>query len=131
MIDNDFSIFGDDYNTRDGTGIRDYIHIVDLAKGHRKALSYLKDKTSTFDIINLGRGKGTSVLEMIHVYEESSGETIPIEFDLRREGDIEESWADVNKAKELLGWEAKFDLHDICRDNWRWLKTISKNSAEL
>ncbi len=123
-------IYGDDYNTRDGTGIRDYIHIVDLAKGHCKALTYLEDKTSIFDVINLGRGEGTTVLELIKAYEDCSGEIIPTEIEVRREGDIEESWADVSKAKKLLSWEAKFDLDDICRDNWTWLQTIPKNNTE-
>ncbi len=124
-------IYGNDYNTKDGTGVRDYIHIVDLAKGHFKALSFLSDKTSTYEVINLGRGEGTSVLELIKAYQDTSGEIIPIEIDSRREGDIEESWADVKKAKDLLDWEAKFDLRDICRDNWKWLSTISKSNADL
>ena len=122
-------VYGNDYDTRDGTGIRDYIHIVDLAKGHTKALDYLMKHESTFEFINLGRGVGTSVLEMISAYEETSGVTIPIEYSLRRDGDIEESWADVKKAKNLLKWEAKLSLEDICRDNWRWL--CNQNNIDL
>jgi len=116
-------IYGDDYKTRDGTGVRDYIHVVDLARGHLAALNYMSQKKINFDIFNLGRGKGTTVLELIAAYEEVSGKSIPIKFSKRRLGDSPESWASVDKAKELLNWKAEYGLKRICEDNWRWLNS--------
>jgi len=113
-------IYGNDYQTKDGTGVRDYIHIIDLAKGHQKALDYIKQKEGMFNIFNLGRGKGSSVLEIIKAYEQASGVKIAKKITKRRPGDVPESWASVSKAKKLMGWEAKLDLQRICEDNWRW-----------
>tara|TARA_B110000008_G_C16936532_1_gene550793 strand:+ start:119 stop:1159 length:1041 start_codon:yes stop_codon:yes gene_type:complete len=115
------NIYGNDYQTRDGTGIRDFIHVVDLARGHLAALNFILDEKNNFDIFNLGRGKGTTVLELVAAYEEASGQSIPIKFSERREGDVPESWASVNKAKELLNWKSEYSLSRICEDNWRWL----------
>ncbi|XP_058790064.1 UDP-glucose 4-epimerase-like [Phymastichus coffea] len=115
------SIYGNDYNTCDGTGVRDYIHVMDLASGHVKALIYLKTKNPTgFQAINLGSGKGHSVLEVIHAYEKASGKKIPYKIVERRAGDIASSYADANLAKKLLDWVAVKNLDDMCADTWRW-----------
>ena len=113
------NIFGDDYNTRDGTGIRDYIHVSDLADGHAAALNYFA-KMRGVEIFNLGTGKGISALEMVDAFKQASGKDIPYHIAPRREGDISESFADANKAKKLLGWAVKFTIDDICRDSWHW-----------
>ena len=110
-------VFGDDYKTVDGTGVRDYIHVVDLAAGHIKALEKLE---SGFDAINLGTGHGTSVLQMIKVFENTTKQKIPYEIDDRRPGDVAVSFADATKAKDKLGWEAKKSLAEACRDSWLW-----------
>ena len=115
-------IYGNDYSTKDGTGVRDYIHIVDLARGHLMALDYLKGKESFYDVFNLGRGKGTTVLELIEAFEEISGLCITRKFTKRRAGDIAESWASVSKIRNAFCWEARHDLKKICEDNWKWLK---------
>ena len=111
------SIFGDDYKTVDGTGVRDYIHVVDLAEGHVKALNNIKEGVS---IYNLGTGKGTSVLELINAFEEANNIKIPYEIVERRLGDIASSYADVNKAKNELAWTAKLGVLEMCRDSWRF-----------
>jgi UDP-glucose 4-epimerase len=111
------SIFGDDYKTVDGTGVRDYIHVVDLAEGHVKALNNIKEGIS---IYNLGTGKGTSVLELINAFEEVNNIKIPYEIVERRLGDIASSYADVSKAKKELGWAAKLGVLEMCRDSWRF-----------
>jgi UDP-glucose 4-epimerase len=111
-------VYGNDYATPDGSAIRDYIHIEDLAIGHLKALEYLS-KDSGYNIINLGRGKGISVLEIIKAFEVATGAAIPFKFSPRREGDIAISYADVNKAKALLNWEAKLDEFVMCESAWR------------
>jgi UDP-glucose 4-epimerase len=113
------NIFGNDYPTPDGTGVRDYIHIVDLAKGHVAALVYAEQHTGT-EVFNLGRGSGVSVLELVENFERANDIKIPYVFTERREGDIAECWADTTKAKELLGWTAKLGLEDMCRDSWNW-----------
>lgn len=112
-------IFGDDYDTHDGTGVRDYIHVVDLAMGHVKALKKIEDKSGV-NIYNLGTGKGYSVLDMVKSFAEASGKEIKYEIKPRRPGDIATCYADPKKAKEELGWEAKKSLSDMCRDSWRW-----------
>lgn len=113
------SIFGGDWQTRDGTGVRDYIHIVDLAKGHLSALEYLfRSKKSI--TVNLGTGKGTSVLELLNVFEQVSGRHIPYEIVSRRDGDIGISYADSARAYSLMEWHAKYDLQAMCEDAWRW-----------
>jgi UDP-glucose 4-epimerase len=112
----ELSVFGDDYPTIDGTGVRDYIHVVDLALGHVAALKKL-DGLMT---INLGAGAGYSVLELVHTFEKITGVKIPYKVVSRRAGDIAIYFADANLAKQKLGWQTKFNLEDICRDSWRW-----------
>lgn len=115
------SVYGNDYKTHDGTGVRDYIHVVDLAAGHVDALEYAKKFKGT-DIINLGTGIGYSVLDMVKAFEKVNGVKIPYVIAPRRAGDIDECYADPAKAKEVLGWTAKKNLEDMCRDSWNWQK---------
>lgn len=112
------NIFGGDYETKDGTGVRDYIHVVDLAKGHVKALEAIQ-KPSLITV-NLGTGKGYSVLEMIKAFERVSGKKIPYEIVERRAGDIAQCYADPKLAKEKLNWSAQLTLEDMCKDTWSW-----------
>ena len=112
-------VFGDDYPTPDGTGVRDYIHVVDLARGHVAAADYAMKHTGT-EIINLGTGHGYSVLDIVKAFEKVNGVKVPYKIEARRPGDIAECWADPAKAKELLGWTAQKNLEDMCRDAWRW-----------
>lgn len=114
-------VFGNDYPTPDGTGLRDYIHVVDLAKGHVKAIEWVL-KNKGCEAINLGTGTGTSVLELKNAFEQAGGVSIPFVIDPRRPGDPAEVWADAKKAKELLGWQAKLSVEDMCADTWRWQK---------
>ncbi|MGP5193403.1 UDP-glucose 4-epimerase GalE [Psychrobacter celer] len=125
------SIFGDDYPTIDGTGVRDFIHVTDLAQGHVSALNYLEQLTSSrspsdmaksvgFLPINLGTGKGTSVLELVNAFTEVTGRDIPHQFTGRRAGDIASCYASADKAKTLLGWQAELSIADMCQDTWRW-----------
>ena len=115
----ELSIFGDDYDTSDGTGVRDYIHVIDLAKGHVLAL---KDNLATTGshVYNLGAGKGYSVLDLVKTFEKENGVTIPYTIKPRRAGDIATCYANSNKAKEVLGWTAQKTLADMVRDSWRW-----------
>lgn len=115
------SVYGDDYPTPDGTGVRDYIHVCDLASGHLKALEKL-DTIEGAQAYNLGTGKGSSVLDVVHAFEKASGKTVSYKISPRRPGDIAECYADVTKAKTELGWEAKYSLDDMCRDNWNFIK---------
>ncbi|ANX00215.1 UDP-glucose 4-epimerase GalE [Thermoclostridium stercorarium subsp. leptospartum DSM 9219] len=115
-------IYGNDYPTIDGTGVRDYIHVVDLAKGHVAALEKLKKGVN---IYNLGTGKGTSVLQLVHAFEEANHIKIPYEFVARRPGDIAECYADVSRAKRELGWSAERDIIQMCKDAWRFEKNNS------
>jgi len=112
-------VFGDDYDTPDGTGVRDYIHVVDLAIGHVKAIDYILSDPG-LDIINLGTGRGYSVLDMVKAYSKACGKEIPYEICPRREGDIAMCYADASKAARVLGWEAKRGLDEMCADAWRW-----------
>lgn len=112
-------VFGGDYPTPDGTGVRDFIHVADLAEGHVRALERLAGEPGVFTY-NLGTGEGHSVLEVIAAYERQSGKPIPYEIVDRRPGDVAANWADVSKAREELGWEATRDLDDMCADSWRW-----------
>ncbi len=116
------NIFGNDYATIDGTGVRDFIHVTDLAQGHVAALNYLEQQNSPvgFLPINLGTGTGTSVLELVTAFSEVSGQKIPYQFANRRAGDIASCYASANKAKTLLGWEATLSIIDMCQDTWRW-----------
>ena len=118
-------VFGDDYATPDGTGVRDYIHVVDLAKGHVKALKAIEENCGVA-VYNLGTGRGYSVLEVVHAFEEVSGVKIPYVIEERRPGDIAVCYSDPGKAKRELGWKAEFDIYDMCRDSWNWQK---KNPA--
>ncbi len=120
------SVFGSDYPTPDGTGVRDYIHVVDLAKGHLAALRYTKTHHGT-EIINLGTGTGYSVLDVIKAFEKANGVKIPYVIAPRRSGDIAVCYADPSKAHELLGWRAERSLEDMCRDSWRWQQHCSKS----
>ena len=115
------SVFGNDYDTPDGTGVRDYIHVVDLAKGHVAAVNYLADHQGC-EIINLGTGVGYSVLDMVKAFEKANGIQIPYRIAPRRPGDIATCYADPTKARELLHWMAEKTLEDMCRDSWRWQK---------
>ena len=112
-------VFGDDYPTRDGTGVRDYIHVVDLARGHQKALEYLTDHPG-LAVHNLGTGCGYSVYEVLRAFEAAADREIPAKVVERRPGDVAECYADPSKARAELGWEAEFDLSRMCRDAWRW-----------
>lgn len=115
-------VFGSDYNTPDGTCIRDYIHVVDLAKGHVAALKQMEHMRGV-DVFNLGTGKGQSVLEVIHAFERATGKTIPYDVTDRRAGDLPEYYADVTKANTDLGWRATKTIEEACADTWRWQTT--------
>lgn len=112
-------VYGNDYPTHDGTGIRDYIHVVDLAKGHVAALRKLDTNCGMF-VCNLGTGKGYSVFDVLHMYEKVSGRKIPYVIDPRRPGDVAECYADPQKAKDELGWSAQYDLEEMCASSWKW-----------
>jgi UDP-glucose 4-epimerase len=116
---NELQVFGGDYPTPDGSGIRDYIHVVDLAQGHLRALEALESKMGAH-IWNLGTGRGYSVLELIQVFESESGQSVPYRLVSRRDGDVAISYADPTKALNELGWIAKRDLAEMMRDAWRW-----------
>ncbi|MFR1178602.1 MAG: UDP-glucose 4-epimerase GalE [Bacilli bacterium] len=116
------TVFGDDYDTSDGTCIRDYIHVVDLANGHLKALEKMQSATGRFDIFNLGTGKGYSVLELINTFEKVSGKKINYKIGSRRAGDLPVVYADTQKAEKELGFKAKFDIEKMCLDSWNWQK---------
>jgi len=122
-------VFGNDYDTPDGTGVRDYIHVVDLAMGHLKALEKLKEKPGV-SIYNLGTGKGYSVLDMVKNFEKVSGRTIKYKILPRRPGDIAICYADPSKAKLELGWEATRDINEMCEDSWRWQKNNPNGYGE-
>lgn len=116
------SVFGNDYTTPDGTGVRDYIHVVDLAAGHVAALQAIERRCG-LAVYNLGTGRGYSVLEMVHAFEKASGVKIPYVIAPRRPGDIAECWSNPAKAAAELGWKAKFNLEDMCRDAWNWQRS--------
>ena len=116
------NVFGDDYPTPDGTGVRDYIHVVDLARGHVSALNYMRGKHGVH-VFNLGTGHGYSVLDVIHAFERACGKELPYEICPRRDGDIAETYCDASKAKELMGWEAQYDIDDMCAHSWKWQST--------
>ena len=120
------SVFGSDYPTVDGTGVRDYIHVVDLAKGHLKALAKVRKDTGV-DAYNLGTGHGYSVLQMVAAFEKASGRKVNYKLTDRRPGDIAECYADPTKAKEVLGWEATMGIDEMCADSWNFtVKTAEK-----
>ncbi|XP_057520562.1 UDP-glucose 4-epimerase GEPI48-like [Amaranthus tricolor] len=117
-------VYGTDYKTRDGTGVRDYIHVVDLADGHIAALKKLFDANIACEVYNLGTGKGTTVLEMVAAFEKASGKKIPLVMAERRPGDAEIVYASTEKAERELNWKAKYGIDEMCRDQWNW---ASKN----
>ena len=119
------SVFGSDYPTRDGTGVRDYIHVVDLAKGHVAALRYTEGHPGA-EAINLGTGRGTSVLELVRAFESATGVPVPYELAPRRPGDLPEYYASTEKAERILGWRAEKSIEDMCRDSWRWQENEAK-----
>lgn len=120
------SVFGDDYPTPDGTGVRDYIHVVDLARGHLAALAALSDKPGVMTV-NLGTGQGYSVLDVVRAFEKASERPVPYRIVPRRPGDVAQCYADPTLAKELLGWQAQRGLDEMCRDSWRWQQWASNN----
>ncbi len=122
------SVFGDDYDTPDGTGVRDYIHVVDLAKGHLASLDHIKPG---INIYNLGTGKGTSVLELIKAFEKASQKTIPYQIVERRQGDIATCYASAEKAKQELHWQAEKTIDQACQDSWRWQSNNPKGYKTL
>lgn len=118
-------IFGDDYDTPDGTGVRDYIHVADLAQGHVKAVDYLENHTGV-QKVNLGTGEGYSVLQLVNTFKRVNNVDVPYQIDGRRPGDIATCYANCDYAKKLLGWTAQRDLADMCRDSWRWQQYCGK-----
>lgn len=122
------SVFGSDYDTVDGTGVRDFIHVVDLAKGHVAALNYISENQSQseseqglgFEAINLGTGNGSSVLQLIEAFEKATDQSVPYQLTDRRPGDIAACYASADKAKQLLGWQANLTIEDMCKDSWHW-----------
>ncbi|MXR37639.1 UDP-glucose 4-epimerase GalE [Craterilacuibacter sinensis] len=122
------SVFGNDYPTPDGTGVRDYIHVEDLARGHLAALAALQTRGGLLTV-NLGTGQGYSVLDMVKAFEIASGRNVPYQIVPRRAGDIAECWADPSTARELLGWQAEKTLQDMCNDSWRWQSLNLKGYA--
>lgn len=123
------TVFGNDYNTHDGTGVRDFIHVVDLAKGHVAAIEYVEKHTG-IEAINLGTGKGSSVLDVVHSFEKVNNLKIPYVIGERRSGDLDEYYASVDKALKLLKWKANLNLEDMCRDSWNWQKNNPKGYEE-
>ncbi|MBQ9460174.1 MAG: UDP-glucose 4-epimerase GalE [Oscillospiraceae bacterium] len=115
------NVFGDDYDTPDGTGVRDYIHVVDLARGHVKALSAV-ERNCGLAVYNLGTGRGYSVLDVVHAFEKANGLKLPYEIKPRRPGDIAVNYSSPEKAKRELGWEAEYGIEEMCRDSWNWQK---------
>lgn|SRR5574344_287405 len=115
-------VYGDDYDTRDGTGLRDYIHVVDLAKGHISALDYIKSMDKEFDVFNLGTGKGTTVLEFIRAFEKVNNIILPYQVVGHRQGDMAKSYANVDKANKILHWKAELTIEDCARDAWNFQK---------
>lgn len=125
----ELSVFGNDYDTHDGTGVRDYIHVVDLAEGHVKALNNILEGKKGVQIFNLGTGHGYSVLDIVKAFEQASGRKVPYKIAPRRPGDIATCYSDPTKAKEVLGWEAKRGLEEMCEDSWRW-QSMNPNGFE-
>lgn len=122
----ELSVFGNDYDTHDGTGVRDYIHVVDLAKGHIKALEKLEKENTGLYIYNLGTGTGYSVLDMVKAFEKATGKDVPYKIADRRAGDIATCYSDPKKAKNELGWVAEKGIEDMCKDSWNFIETKNK-----
>ena len=130
------SVFGDDYDTPDGTGVRDYIHVVDLARGHVAALDRLHDDGPSSppvgcESVNLGTGRGVSVLELVAGMAEATGRPVPYAMSERRPGDVAMLYADAAKAREMLGWEAELGTREMCEDTWRWQSTNPMGYKEV
>ena len=123
------SVFGNDYNTPDGTGVRDYIHVVDLAKGHIKALEKLEKEEKGIYIYNLGTGIGYSVLDMVKAFEKATGKTVKYKIAPRRAGDIAICYSNPEKAKIELGWQAEKTLDDMCKDSWRYIQNQTRENS--
>ena len=123
-------VFGNDYNTPDGTGVRDYIHVVDLAKGHLKAIEHF-DKLKGINFYNLGTGKGYSVLDLVNTYEKVNNVNVPYEIVKRRPGDIDACYADASKAYNELGWKAEYDIEDMCRDSYLYQQNYIKDHGDV
>jgi UDP-glucose 4-epimerase len=124
------SVWGNDYPTPDGTGVRDYIHVADLAEGHVAALDYLKRRGGLLTV-NLGTGKGYSVLDMVKAFEQACQRAIAFKIGPRRDGDLAQYWADPSLAKELLGWTSRRGLEQMCADTWRWQQWCEEHSTDL
>ncbi|MBM3857784.1 MAG: UDP-glucose 4-epimerase GalE [Verrucomicrobia bacterium] len=122
----ELAVFGNDYPTSDGSAVRDYIHVMDLAEGHIAAVRHAMEKPG-MTTLNLGTGKGYSVLEMITAFEKATGKKVPYKFSPRRSGDVAACWADASAAERLLGWKAKRSLEEMCRDSWNWQQQGGKN----
>ncbi len=122
-------VFGDDYDTPDGTGVRDYIHVMDLAEGHLAALRFLQAQAG-WHAINLGTGQGYSVLDMVKAFEQASGRAVPYDIKPRRAGDVALCFANADKAKALLGWQAQRSLQDMCESTWRWQTNAGRALGE-
>lgn len=123
------NVWGNDYPTADGTGVRDYIHVMDLAEGHRAALDHLARMAQPLDIFNLGTGSGTSVLQMVAAFEAASGQRVPYRIAPRRAGDVAACWADPSKAQRVLGWRASRTLDDMCASVWRFMQRQTQGQA--
>jgi UDP-glucose 4-epimerase len=120
------TVYGDDYDTKDGTCVRDYIHVLDLADAHVKSLEYLDKQTESFiDTFNVGTGNGNTVLEVLQTFEKVSGRKLNYQIGARRAGDIEKVWANTDKVNKVLGWQSKYSLEDSLRDSWNWQKRLS------
>jgi UDP-glucose 4-epimerase len=124
----ELSVFGADYPTPDGTGVRDYIHVVDLAKGHLAALEAMRDSQGVL-AVNLGTGRGYSVLELVRAFVAASGKAVPYRIVGRRPGDVAQSFADPALAREVLGWQAQLGIEAMCADTWRWQQWATENPA--
>ncbi|WP_371820103.1 GDP-mannose 4,6-dehydratase [Verticiella alkaliphila] len=114
------TVYGDDYPTADGTGVRDYLHVDDLARAHVQAMDYVTHQPPGFQAMNLGTGRGTSVLELVQAFEQASGVKVPVKVAPRRAGDVASMWADPSLAHRVLRWKAERSLTAMCEDGWRW-----------
>ncbi|HZH54033.1 MAG TPA: GDP-mannose 4,6-dehydratase, partial [Sphingobacteriaceae bacterium] len=125
------TVFGDDYDTPDGTAIRDYIHVVDLARAHVSAIRLLEDprRTKNYEVFNVGTGRGYSVLEVIRAFERVTGVSLQYTIGQRRAGDIEQVWGDVRKSETELGWRAELELEDMIASAWKWEQYLQNNDA--